>query len=166
MTIDWLLVACAIAVVASGLAAGVFMAFSDFLMESFRTARPACGIEAMQMINRKVYASLFVSILWGLFAAAPLLIGFAVMRGAGSACGWIVAGAGVYVLGVMVVTFVFNVPMNKELDVMDDSASETQVYWTSTYLPSWTLWNSVRAFATTVSGIGYLVAVVLLARGG
>ncbi len=166
MRIDWLLIACAIAVVASGLAAGVFMAFSDFLMESFRAARPSSGIEAMQMINRKVYKSIFVSILWGLFAAAPLLVGFAVMRGAGSAFGWIVAGAGVYALGVFVVTFVFNVPMNKDLDAMDDSASETQAYWESTYLPTWTMWNSVRAFTTTVSGVCYLVAVVLLAQGG
>jgi uncharacterized membrane protein len=166
MTFDWLLIACAIAVVASGLAAGVFMAFSDFLMASFGAARPSSGIEAMQMINRRVYKSVFVSILWSLVAVAPLLIVLAVMRGAGPAFGWIVAGGLSYLLGAFVVTFLFNVPMNKKLDVMDDSASETLAYWESTYLPSWTYWNSIRALMTMVSGICYLVAVILLARGG
>ena len=163
MTIDWLLVGCAIAVVASGLAAGVFLTFSDFLMASLGAARPSSGIEAMQMINRKVYQSKFVVLLWSLVAAAPLLIGFAILRGAGPALGWIVAGGGIYWIGAFAVTLAFNVPMNERLDVMDDSASETTAYWESTYLPSWTFWNSVRTFMTMTSGICYLIAAVQLA---
>ena len=161
-----LLVACGIGVVACGLAAGVFLTFSDFLMPSLRAVTPASGIQAMQMINRKVYRSGFVVLLWGLVVAAPLLILFAYLSDVGAAFGWIVAAGGIYWVGAFAVTLAFNVPMNEQLDAMDDSASETMAYWESTYLPTWTFWNSVRTLMTMTAGICYGVAVVLLAQAG
>ncbi|MGB5213773.1 MAG: hypothetical protein WBN88_09045, partial [Anderseniella sp.] len=63
MTDDLILIACAAAVVACGLIAGVFLAFSDFVMKALFAASPASGIEAMQLINRKVYGSVFMALL-------------------------------------------------------------------------------------------------------
>ena len=48
------------------LVAGVFLAFSDFVMRSLSDASPRAGIEAMQIINRKVYSSVFLVWLLGL----------------------------------------------------------------------------------------------------
>ena len=46
-----LLITTQIAVIATGLLAGVFLTFADFIMRSLTSARP----KAMQEINRKVY---------------------------------------------------------------------------------------------------------------
>jgi hypothetical protein len=57
---------------AMALVAGVFMAFSDFVMRSLRVAAPGAGIEAMQQINREVYGSVF---LVGLLGLVPVSLG-------------------------------------------------------------------------------------------
>ena len=38
----------------------VFLTFSDFVMKSLFASQPATGTEAMQIINRKVYHSIFM----------------------------------------------------------------------------------------------------------
>ncbi|MGC3940298.1 anthrone oxygenase family protein [Roseobacter sp. EG26] len=54
-------------------------------------------------------------------------------------------------------TAICNVPMNKALADMDVSADSAQDYWTTTYLPRWTFWNSVRTAACAVSAFLPLV---------
>jgi len=44
-----------------------------------------------------------------------------------------------------------NVPMNEALAGMDLSRDETRAYWTGTYLPRWTFWNTVRTLACVLS---------------
>ena len=163
---DWLILCCGAAVIGCGLASGFFLTFSDFLMTSLAAARPSAGIEAMQMINRKVYKSLLVGLLWTMFVAAPALFFFALLSDApGSSLAWISVGGVSYFLAAFVVTFVFNVPMNEALDVMDYDDSETTSYWRRTYVPTWTFWNYFRAIGTGLAAIAYLLAVVELARG-
>ena len=55
----WGLIALAMA---TGLLAGVFLTFSDFVMESLLASKASAGTEAMQIINRKVYHSLCIRI--------------------------------------------------------------------------------------------------------
>ncbi|WP_078569715.1 hypothetical protein [Thioclava sp. F36-7] len=61
------------ATLATGLVAGVFLTFSDFVMRALGRAELAAGIEAMQMINREVYRSLFATLLLGLAFVSILL---------------------------------------------------------------------------------------------
>jgi uncharacterized membrane protein len=164
MMTDWMLIACGIAVIACAVVSGTFLTFSDFVVESLAAARPGSGVESMQIINRKVYGSIFVAMLWSIFAATPVLISFAYVHAAESAFGWIVAAGVLYFAGVFVVTFAFNVPMNKRLDLMDYSAPETASYWETTYVPSWTFWNYVRSISCAGSAICYLFACLSLVR--
>jgi uncharacterized membrane protein len=82
-----------------------------------------------------------------------LLIAFGTLVRPGYALAWIVAGGALYFVGGFVVTFRFNVPMNQRLDEMDFLAKATEDYWRSSYLPSWTFWNSIRALMTGGSAI-------------
>ena len=165
MTTTWFFMVLEISVIACGLVAGVFLTFSDFVMKSLDGAEPAAGIEVMQVINRKVFRSLFMVLLLGMSALSPFLIAYAHFRVAGSASTLIMAGGAIYLAGVFAVSLIFNVPMNNRLEAMDYSGGEAAAYWTKTYFPCWSFWNYVRAISSGGAASCYLVSSVLLAQG-
>ncbi|WP_337659968.1 anthrone oxygenase family protein [Anderseniella sp. Alg231-50] len=164
MTMDFVLIACCVAVIASGLIAGVFLAFSDFLMKSLAAASPAGGIEAMQLINRKVYGSVFLFLLVAMLAVSAALAFYASMYMTGPASAWIISASVLYAVGMFIVTVVFNVPMNRRLDAMNHESTETASYWT-VYASSWTLWNHVRTVASAASAACFLIGCLALGGG-
>jgi uncharacterized membrane protein len=164
MTSDLILLACAAAVIASGLIAGVFLAFSDFVMKSLCAASPASGIETMQLINRKVYGSVFLTLLIAMALTSVALGLYASVHMTRPAAVWIIAGCALYVIGVFIVTMVFNVPMNQRLDTVNHENTETASYWT-VYASSWTLWNHVRTIASAGSAVSFLIGCLLLSGG-
>ncbi len=164
MTTDLLLIACAAAVVASGLIGGVFLAFSDFVMKSLGAANPASGVEAMQLINRKVYGSVFLALLLTMALASVALAVYATVYLTGPAAAWVFAGCALYLTGVFMVTTVFNVPMNRRLDIMAHESTETASYWVN-YTTSWTRWNHVRTIASAGSAASFLIGCILLSGG-
>ncbi len=165
MTPTWFLVLCQFSVIACALVAGVFLTFSDFVMRSLDGARPAAGVEVMQVINREVFRSVFMFLLLGMSALSPFLIGYAYLRVGGPAAELIVAGAAVYLAGVFLVSLVFNVPMNNRLEAQDYAGAEAAAYWKKTYFPRWTFWNYVRALAAAASATCYLAACISFAQG-
>ena len=165
MTQTWFFVLCQFSVIACALVAGVLLTFSDFVMRALDGARPAAGVEVMQVINREVFRSVLMFLLLGMSALSPLLIGYAYVGVAGPASDLIVAGGAIYLAGVFVVSLVFNVPMNNRLVAQDYGSSEAAAYWKTTYFPRWTFWNYVRAIAAATSAACYLVACIRLAQG-
>lgn len=153
---------CQLSVIACGVVSGVFLTFSDFVMLSLDRARTAAGVEVMQVINREVYNSVFMFLLIGISALSPFLMGYAYFRIDGFASVLIMMGGLTYLAGVFAVSLIFNVPMNKQLDRWEYSDHEAATYWSNTYMTRWTYWNHVRAIASAVSAICYLVAGVLL----
>lgn len=149
------------ATLASGLVAGVFLAFSDFVMRSLGRAETAGGIEAMQIINREVYRSLFMALLIGMALASIGLAGLGVILAGRSTALWLATGAAVYLIGVMAVTARRNVPMNQHLDGEDHRSVAARYFWT-TYLRDWTRWNHLRVAAATVASVCYLAATLSL----
>lgn len=145
-----------------GLIAGVFLAFSDFVMRSLSAATPVAGIEAMQLINRKVFSSVFLVWLLGMAPASVVLAAYAWAFVDGPAQGWFIAGGAIYVVGVFLVTMLGNVPMNRRLDAMVPQGPATQVYWT-TYATFWTLWNHVRTAASAAAAACFMIGCVLYA---
>lgn len=140
-----------IAVVAYALVGGVFLAFSDFIMRSLAITGSTRGVEAMQVINREVFRWVFMVLFLGMAAVSLVVTGYSVIHLGGPA-GMLIALAGViYLVGCLGVTIVFNVPMNEALATMDLSADRTREYWTRTYLPRWTFWNTVRTSACVLS---------------
>lgn len=158
MSSDWFFVLCQVSVIAFALVSGIFLTFSDFVMRSLKAGGAEAGIKIMQIINREVFATLFMVLLLGLSALSPFMIAYAWFGGVNAASVLVVAGSALYIVGVFAVTLVFNVPMNKRLGAMDHTSAEAAAYWTTIYLPRWTLWNSVRAAAAAGAAICFLIA--------
>ena len=115
-TIDQLLFALALlAALGCGLIAGVFFAFSSFVMKALARLPAGEGIAAMQSINIVVLRSLFMAVFLGTAATCALLIVPAtrMWNGPGAAC--LLAGSLLYLVGTVLVTMVFNVPRNDAL---------------------------------------------------
>jgi len=165
MTPSWFFILCEISVIACAVVSGVFLTFSDFVMRSLGGAKHSAGIEAMQIINREVYRSVFMVLLLGMSALSPLLIGYAWFRLAGGASAVITTGGVLYLAGVFAVTLAFNVPMNQRLDGLDFTGAEAAGYWAGTYLPRWTFWNYIRALASAGSAACFLAGSLWLVQG-
>ncbi|WP_297767391.1 anthrone oxygenase family protein [uncultured Roseovarius sp.] len=146
---------------AMALVAGVFLAFSDFVMRALGLARGVAGIKAMQVINREVYGSAFLVALLGLAPVAVALGLYALARVEGAAMVWIVAGAALYVIGTVLVTMLGNVPMNKRLDMMMTDAPDTLIYWRH-YVRRWTMFNHLRTAASVLAAGAFVVGTTLL----
>lgn len=150
------------ATLATGLVAGVFLTFSDFVMRALARADPAAGIEAMQIINREVYRSMFMTLLIGLTLVSSLLAVAGIFLAGRDVALWLVGAAGAYIVGVMAVTARKNVPMNQRLDRMEHLSADARAYWV-TYTRDWTRWNHLRWVAALAAAIGYLGATVTVA---
>ncbi|MFZ7094505.1 DUF1772 domain-containing protein [Primorskyibacter sp. 2E233] len=147
---------------ATGLVAGVFLTFSDFVMRALARAEPAAGIEAMQIINREVYRSLFMALLIGLTIVSILLAVAGIFLVGRDVALWLVGAAGAYIIGVMAITARKNVPMNQRLDRMEHRSADARAYW-ATYTRDWTRWNHLRWVAGLAAAIGYFGATVTVA---
>ncbi len=150
------------ATLATGLVAGVFLTFSDFVMRALGRAKPAAGMEAMQMINREVYRSIFMALLMGLSLVSLLLAGAGLLLAEAGVAMWLVAAAVLYLAGVMAVTASQNVPMNQRLDAMKADNMGGHSYWTI-YQRDWTRWNHLRWVTSLAASASYLGAVVTVA---
>ena len=157
MSEDILAYLCIFAGLASALVSGVFLSFSDFIMRSLTATPASSGIQAMQQINRKVYRSAFLVLLLGLLPMSVVLAVFATIGLAAPSARWIMAAAFIYLVTVVIVTMVGNVPMNRKLDAMDASADVTSAYW-SHYALRWTRLNHIRTAGALASASCFLVA--------
>ncbi len=111
---SWLIL---VAALGAGLTAGVFLAFSSFVMTGLGRAPAAVGVRAMQEINRAAPNPVFMLTLFG---TAVLAVGLAVAAVVGRGPGWglVVAGAAAYLVCV-VLTIGYHVPRNEALAALD-----------------------------------------------
>ena len=146
---------------ATGCAAmgGVFFAFSGFVMPALRRLPPADGLAAMQSIN---ITAVRPALMTGLFGTAAVCVAL-IVQGARS---WgerpavlLVIGGVVYLVGVIGVTIVGNVPLNDALAKVDPASAAGVEEW-ARYLRDWTAWNHVRTAAG--AGAGALLALSLV----
>ena len=148
------------AILAYALIAGVFLAFSDFIMRSLARTSGAGGVETMQVINREVFRWVFMALFLGMAGVSILIAAYAWIGLGGSAGTLILLAALVYLVGCFGVTVAFNVPMNQTLASMDLTEDATKDYWRKTYVPRWTFWNSVRTGAAVLSAALLLFGVM------
>jgi uncharacterized membrane protein len=131
------------AALGSGLIAGVFFAFSTFIMPALARLPAPQGIGAMQSINITAITPLFMLALFGTGAACLFLGGYALLAWQQPGAAYLLAGGVLYFIGVVVVTIVFNVPRNNALAAVHSSSAEGASLWAG-YLGTWTAWNHVR----------------------
>ncbi|MGH9834781.1 MAG: DUF1772 domain-containing protein [Blastocatellia bacterium] len=129
-----------------GLMAGVFFAFSTFVMKAFARLSPAEGMAAMQSVNRAAINPLFLTVFFGTAAACGAALIASLLRWHAPGAGYLLVGSLLYLVGAFLVTTVFNVPMNNALAAVAPSDPEGASLWAN-YLTSWTAWNHVRTAA-------------------
>ena len=147
-----------------GLMAGVFFAFSAFVMNALARLEPVAGIAAMQSINRAVLNPLFMVGFFGTGAICVLVMLASLWRWQEPGAGFLLAGGAIYLVGGILVTIAFNVPLNEALAAIAPADRASATRWTR-YLARWTSWNHIRTVACLVAAALLTVAVYLQARG-
>jgi len=104
----------------------------------------------MQSINRLAVTPAFMIAFIGSALVCAGLATWALVSGAGGPAGWALAGSAVFLLGVIVVSFAGNIPLNDALDGVDPHAADAAARW-SDYHARWTAFNHVRAATGLVS---------------
>lgn len=146
-------------VLGCGLVAGVFFAFSAFVMKALARVPPAQGIAAMQSINITVINPWFMTVFLGNTAVCASVVVFALLRWSEAGAVYLFSGALIYFIGTFLVTIIFNVPRNNALAAVDPDSDSGSKLWGS-YINSWTAWNHVRTAAALVAQ-GLLIIALL-----
>jgi len=141
-----------------GLLAGLYFAFSAFIMTALDRIGQASGIAVMNAINVTIVQSLFMPIFLGTTAASAALAVIGLLRWSEPGAMAMVTGGVLYVLGMFIVTMIFNVPLNNALAVADPASQEAASLW-ARYLTDWTLWNHVRTMSSTVACALFIAAI-------
>ena len=139
-----------------GLIAGVFFAFSSFIMTALGRVQPAQGIASMQSINIVVISPVFLGVFLGTAVLCAALVIFSLLNWSAPGSTWLLVGALLYFFGTFVVTMAFNVPLNNQLAVVDPASAEGARVWEN-YLNVWTIWNTVR----TVGALAAMAALIV-----
>lgn len=150
------------AAIGLSMVAGFFLTFSDFLMRSLRLAPVEAGVEVMQIINREVFRSITLVLMWSTLGVSLFLAVAAVAcKLPTTSLALVVTGTSFYFFGVLVVSYARNLPMNARLASMPASDVATSTYWKHEYLERWVVWNSVRAVASGAAAACFLAALFL-----
>ncbi|MDQ2652643.1 MAG: DUF1772 domain-containing protein [Chloroflexota bacterium] len=144
-------------IVGCGTVAGVFFAFSGFVMPALARLPVPQGVAAMQAVNVTAVKPPLMIALFGT-AVVCLMIAAEAVRGWGTpgAAPRLLA-AFLYLLGVVGVTMVCNVPRNNALDVLDPQSTQAASYW-PIFFREWVTWNSVRTVASGLAAVALLAA--------
>jgi uncharacterized membrane protein len=148
-----------VAALGSGLMAGLFFIFSNTIMAALGRLAPANGIAAMNAINVTILNGVFLSVFMGTAIISALLIVGWFFSWTPSGATFALAASLVYLVGIIGVTMVFNVPMNEALQAVQPGSAEAAALWQD-YLQRWTMWNHVRTFA----GLGALALFIQALR--
>ncbi|MDP3232948.1 MAG: DUF1772 domain-containing protein [Myxococcales bacterium] len=139
---------------------GTFFAFSTFVLPALGRLAPADAVRTMQAINLTVPGSMFLPTFLGAPLAMMTAAGFQRQAQAHTASSQpllcLVLAIVVYLLGVVAVTGLGNVPLNERLAV--EAVSEAG--WVS-YSSAWSLLNHFRTLAS-----GIAVAALAMALRG
>jgi uncharacterized membrane protein len=140
-----------------GLVAGVFFAFSAFVMRALKRLEPEQGIAAMQSINILAVTPVFMAALFGTAVGCLGLGAWTVISSVGRTTALVVAGGTLYLVGTVGVTIACNVPLNNRLATLHPQSADAASYWDE-YLTKWTAWNHVRTLAALTAAAALTVA--------
>ena len=139
-TASALLVAAAIG---SALVAGIFFAFSTFVLQALDRLPADDAAAAMRAINIAVINPLFFGAFFGTAGLAVAAVAFHWEHPTA------IAGAACYLLGTIGVTIAGNVPLNERL-------ARGDIDWPG-YRRPWGFWNHVRTTAALAAAVLFLV---------
>lgn len=155
--IEYLYILKLFAALGCGLIAGVFFAFSTFVMKALAQQLPAQGITTMQSINITVSNPWFMTAFLGTSLVCLILVVSSLLRWQQPGTAYLLISALFYLIGCFGVTMVFNVPLNDALAAANPNSSEGTTLW-ARYLANWTFWNHVRAIAAFIAAALFTMA--------
>jgi uncharacterized membrane protein len=146
-----------VAALGCGLAAGVFFAFSSFVMKGLARLEAPQGTAAMNAVNAAAERPALMLELSATAAACAAAAVAAVLDRHEPYAGWLLAGSVLYLLGVMALTAVYHVPRNNALAAVDPAGAGASGHWTR-YVVGWTRWNHLRTAAPLAAAAAFSVA--------
>jgi uncharacterized membrane protein len=138
------------------LIAGVFFAFSNFVMSGLGRLPANRGMEAMNSINVTVINPLFMAVFLGTGFAAAALAALNFSSLPDMSAFKIIGSAAIYLIGCIGVTMIFNVPLN---DALAAAPADGAALW-ARYLKTWLMWNHVRGIASLAAGALMISALI------
>jgi uncharacterized membrane protein len=148
-----------VAALGGGVMAGLFFVFSVFMMTALARLGAPQGIAAMQSVNIAIINPIFLAVFLGTAILSVIAALAAIWSWSAAGSGWLLAGSVLYLVGIVVVTMIFNVPLNDALAAADPAGAEGAALW-ERYLDVWVKWNHLR----TVAGIGALACFIQALR--
>lgn len=148
-----------LALLGSALIAGIFFAFSSFIMKALARLPASQGMAAMQAINITVLNPLFLAVFMGTTVISLLITVLAVIGWQMPAAPYYLIGAVLYIVGTFLLTGLGNVPLNNQLAAVsanDSAASETWQH----YLDQWTRLNTLRTISATAAAMMMLTGLL------
>jgi uncharacterized membrane protein len=144
------------ALTGTALMGGLFFAFSTSVMSSLERMPAGQGAAAMNLINVRIQNPLFLLIFVGTALVCAALAILALVRDTPGKW-WLVTGSALYLVGVIVVSFAINIPLNDQLAAVDPATTAGAAEW-SKYLARWTPANHLRAVACALGVIAFGLA--------
>ncbi|WP_448002589.1 anthrone oxygenase family protein [Agromyces bauzanensis] len=157
LLIDVLLIA---TILGTGVAAGVFTAFSAFVTQGLDRLPAADAARAMREINVTAVRPPLMLVLFGTAVLAAAVTVFALTGALGGAAWWAIGAAVIYLVGAIGVTGGANVPRNNRLATpLAADAPALAAAWAE-FRPGWQAWNHVRSLACAAACVGFALALI------
>ena len=137
--------------------AGVFFAFSAFVMKALARLPAQQGIGAMQAINVAAVTFAFMAALFGTAAACGALAVWALFAWDERFVPYLLVGSSLYLIGTILLTIAYHVPRNEALARVEPHSVEAESHW-KRYLSGWTAWNHLRAAAALAAAATLTIA--------
>lgn len=147
------------ALLGSAVVAGVFFAFSSFVMKALARLPATAGIAAMQSINRVVINPLFLGVFIGTTVISLGMVLVAVLDWGRPAALYNLGGAGLYVVGTFLITSARNVPLNDKLAALSPDNVQARDRW-DRYVREWSVWNHIRTLAALLAALSYCLGLL------
>lgn len=147
------------ALLGSALIAGVFFAFSSFVMRALARLPSPEGIAAMQSINVVVLNRSFLGTFIGTALISVLIAVLSVVTWGTPAAAWNLGGALLYFFGTFLVTAWGNVPLNERLEAVSAPEPAATGVW-EYYLDRWTMFNTIRTIAAIAAVLMFTIGLM------
>jgi uncharacterized membrane protein len=142
-----------IGAISTGLMAGVYFAFSVFIMDALNALPEDKAITSMISINKVILRSGFMPVFFGSSLLALILI---FVSDNPLQATWLKSAGIIYLVGMLLCTLLFNVPLNERLEQAKQPEQVRQVW--CLYVVQWTRWNHVRSLSALLACVCYLIA--------
>lgn len=139
-----------IAAIGAGLMAGVYFAFSSFIMRSLDRLDATCAVDTMNTINEVILRSWFMPLFFGTSLLHLLMAVLALFDWSDPNAPLLLTAASVYLTGMFICTILFNVPLNNWLAKASESDIDKTQLW-SHYYKYWTRWNHLRTSSSLIA---------------